>query len=639
MLDFMRRNARSWGIKIALGIICVVFVFFMGGGGQIGGGSDTVASVGETGISVTDFQRAQAANRNLYREQYGNNLPPELLRALDIPARTLGQLIDSALLEQEASRLGLLVTDESIRMAIRQVPAFQRNGQFSPPVYRNALSRQGSNPASFEENMRRDLLVSQLADVIRRGVHVADDEALNRYKTDNEKATLSYLEFSGQGLTSQVEVSEEALGDFFAERPDDYRRDETVALSYLAYRPEDFEVGLEISEERIEEYYILNKESEFSIPEEVSARHILKKAASEDDEETRTAARSAIEAALERLDGGMNFAELARETSDDSTAAEGGDLGSFGRGRMVAAFDRAAFSLATGETSGIIETRFGFHIIQVYERQQPGYRTLDEVREQTAQKLRKEVAHDTAFDTAAGDAEEVHEGEASFEELAERRSIKIERTALVTRGDLIPGLGAVPDLVDAASAIGAVGETSDPVRVGDVYYIVKLAERRTSYVPELEEARAEVERDYRDRQAQELARSQAEDTLVRLESGSSLADIALETEREIASSQSFTRRGAFVLGIGNLPGIKELAFATEQGRPLSRVFTQRGKAYVFVVSAHEQADPDGFEQAREELLDRLRDDRVQESFNGLLTTLKREAKIVYNQDLVRTLVP
>lgn len=639
MLDFMRRNARSWGIKVALGIICVVFVFFMGGGGQIGGSSNTVATVGKAEISVDDFQRAQTSTRNVYRDQYGGNLPPELLRALDIPGRTLAQLIDSALLEQEASRLGLLVTDESVRMAIRQVPAFQRDGQFSSALYRAALSRQGSGPPAFEADMRHELLVSQLADIIRHGVHVVEAEARERYTTDNEKVTLSFIEFSGDELTGEVEVSDEALAVFFENRSDNYRRDETVSLRYLAYRPEDFDASVTISDERIEEYYILNRESEFSIPEEISARHILKKLDRDADEETRTAAREALEGALKQLETGADFAELAAGLSEDSTADTGGELGRFGRGSMVPAFDRAAFALDAGQISEIVETRFGLHIIRVDSRQEAGSRSLEDARDEIAAKLRSGVAADEAFDTAATDAEEIHEGESTFEQLAVRRSLEIGRTELITRGDIVPELGAAPDLVDAASVMNAPGDVSDPVKLGDIYYIVELAERRPSYVPELDEAHEEVEADYLAREAAELARLRAEKTLEGIEGGKTIAELAEATDRETEESQAFTRQGAFVRGIGNLPGIRELAFATEQGQPLSRVFTSRGKAYVFVVSVREQADPESFDETRDDLLERLRDERVQETFTELLTTLKGRTEIVYNQDIVRTLVP
>ena len=140
-------------------------------------------------------------------------------------------------------------------------------------------------------------------------------------------------------------------------------------------------------------------------------------------------------------------------------------------------------------------------------------------------------------------------------------------------------------------------------------------------------------------EAAELARLRAEKTLEGIEGGKTIAELAEATDRETEESQAFTRQGAFVRGIGNLPGIRELAFATEQGQPLSRVFTSRGKAYVFVVSAREQADPESFDETRDDLLKRLRDERVQETFTELLTTLKGRTEIVYNQDTVRTLVP
>ena len=159
MLDVLRRNAKSWVVQVLLGIIAIVFIFFMGGGGAIGRGSTSVATVGETQISVQEWQRAENRNRSVYREQYGDRLTPELLKALDLPSLSLNQLIDQAVLREEASRMGLRVPDEAVRSEIREVPAFQRDGQFSPDAYRAVMQRQAMVPGNFENALRDDLLV------------------------------------------------------------------------------------------------------------------------------------------------------------------------------------------------------------------------------------------------------------------------------------------------------------------------------------------------------------------------------------------------------------------------------------------------------------------------------------------------
>lgn len=644
MLDFMRRNARSWGIKIALGIICLVFVFFMGGGGQIGASRDTMATVGGAEISVPEFQRARVATRARYRDQYGDNLPPELERALNIPSRALSELIDAEVLGQEARRLGLRIPDETVRSAIRQVPAFQRDGVFSSAAYKAAIVRQGLSAAAFEESLRRDLLISQLVDVIRRGVHVTEAEVLADYRQANEKIVLSYVSFAAGDFRDQVEINDEALEELFESDPERYRKPETVRVAYLAYRTDDFKGQGTPSDERVEEYYILNQRN-FSVPEKVSARHILKKVAADADDQTRAEALAAIEGLAARIEEGEDFAELARAHSEDGSASAGGDLGSFGRGRMVPSFEKAAFDLAINETSAVVESQFGYHLIQAYDRQEASTRSLEEAREEIIDKLASEAAADFAFDAAAADAAGLAQGyqadqAESLKDVATRRGLSLETTGLLSRGDIVPGLGSAPAFVDAAIYLEEVGDATDPVRIGEAYYLIELQERRDSYIPLLADIKDQLSQDYRKANATGLARDSADGLLDKLRAGRSLQEATEESGLEIKETGPFTRKGDFVLGLGSLPGLKELAFATTaDGQALSRTFVHRGDAYVFVRSSREQARRKEFKEVREEETLRLRQRKEQEAFSELLKQLKQDIDISYNQELITALIP
>src|SRR5205085_564159 len=291
--------------------------------------------------------------------QMGGAASEQMLKAMNIPKMTLDQLTDGAVLRVEAERLGLKVTEDAIREQLRKVPSFQSNGAFSPGLYRETLRSQSLTPSAFEESVRQDLLESQIADIVRRGAHVSDEDAWQDYLRENRKMTLSYVAIDSAPYEKDVTVDEEALTKFYDSKQESYRRPPSVKVRYIAYKVADLTDKIDVSDVELNEYYDLNKNSEFEQPEQVAARHILKKVAAPDDEASKKAARESIEAIQKRLASGEKFEDIAKAESDDTgSAVKGGDLGLFPRGRMVPAFDAAAFALDVGKTSDVVETDF-----------------------------------------------------------------------------------------------------------------------------------------------------------------------------------------------------------------------------------------------------------------------------------------
>ena len=635
MLDFMRRNASSYVVKVTLGLITLTFIFFMGGGGRLGRSAGALATVGDTTIGVPEFEQAWRRNESFYREQYGERLTPEMLKALDIPSVTLNQLVESAVLRGEAARLGLRVPDQALRDQIRSIPAFKPDGQFSPAVYRAALEGRGMNPTLFEQQMRRDMLAEQLVDIIRRGVHVTEDGAFRDWAKTAEKIRLSYVRIPSSKFVSQVSVSDEALSKFFEDNAEAYREPESVRVRFLAYTPAHFAPETEIKEEAIEEYYVLN-ENEFDREETVSARHILKKVDPDADEQTKNAARAAIDKAKARLDAGEDFAKVAKEESEDAgSAANGGDLGAFGHGKMVKPFEQAAFALKAGETSGIVESPFGYHVILVYARQDAGKRPLAEVHDEIAKKLRDKAATDRAFELAAGDALDLREGRSSMAKLAETRGLTEKTTDFVTKGAVVPDVGATPAFTDAAFALTEKGATSDPVRVGDSYYIIQLDDRRDSRVPQLSEVREKVESDFRAQQATDLANKKASELVEALEGGKTLDDVTRAEGYEIGTTEPFTRGGGFIPGLGNVRGLKDVAFATSKdGEVLPRPFAHESDAFVFVRKSFEEAKREDFDANKDQIFEAVQQREEQAAVGEFIRTLKDKTSISFNDELL-----
>ncbi len=634
MLDFMRRNAGSWFVKIALAIISLTFIFFLGQGGQIGPGQQAVATVGDHEISLREFQQTRIRNDAYFRNTYGDQLTPELLAALDVPGTTLNQLVEGALLRQEADNLGIQVPDDAVRSVIEQMDAFQRNGSFSPGIYRIALQRQGYTPAGFEASIRNEILTGQMRDIVGMGARVTEEETFNEFVRSEQKVKLAYIKVPGEDYRDQVQIEEEALATFFSENGQDYEIPDSVSIEYIAYTPDgNFEVA-EPSREQIEEYYALHEPDEFTRAESVAARHILKRVDAEAPDEDKAAARTALEAAKARLEAGESFADLASEVSDDATAKTGGDLGSFGRGAMVKPFEEAAFALEPGGRSDIVETRFGFHLIEVYERQAGGTVPLDEVEEKIIKKLKDRERKTASLEAAIDDGAALLDG-ASFDKVAADRGIDIEITPLLKLGDEVPGIGKAPSFIAAAVELEKEGDVSEPVRVGDGNYILRLKTHKAAHIPDLATVREDVERDFRKAGAASAARAKADALLAGVRDGKTLEEVAKTAGLETKTTEPFSKRGGFIPGLGAIPGLKDVAFSVKNaGEPLPRTFESRGDAYVLVLEERVSADRDKFDERRDELLDAANKQTANRAYAQFIGKLRSSAQVSYNPELI-----
>jgi peptidyl-prolyl cis-trans isomerase D len=637
VLDYLRRNKSSLAVQIVLGLIAIVFIFFMGGGAGLVGSQTTIAQVGDYPISLTEYRDARNRNEQYYREQYGSRLTPELIQALDLGASTLNQLVDGAVLENEAIRIGLTVPDEAVRYEIREIDAFRPDGVFSVAAYNSSLQRQGLSPSRFETNVRQQMLIGQLVDIVRAGVHVSEDEAFDEYRASSDEVTLEYIKVSSTDLQDTITITDAGLAAYFDENRETYRISDGVKVGYLKYSESDFADADAVSDEDIEDYYSLNVDREFTTKEEVGARHILKKFKG-DDEKQKAEARAAIDKVAERLKAGEDFAEVAKEESEDGSAASGGDLGRFGRGAMVKPFEEVAFDLAVGSTSDVVETQFGYHIIKVYSHEEGRVRPLDEVHDEIAQALANEDAKDRVFDSAADDALAIQDG-VSIDTIAQELARGIEETGTIREGDIIAEITPSAPFVQAALDLTEVGDSSEAVRVGNDYYIIVLRERVPSHLPELDDVRDDVEAEYRKVLASDAARDKADTILAEIKGGKEISDYSAREDIEIDETDSFARPGGFIPGLGNLPAAKEAAFATKNdGDVLPRTYSLRGDAFVLVRKSYDAGTREEFEDVKDERLATVRRRKEQAAMEEFVRSLKESTPITYNQQLVEAYV-
>ena len=392
MLDRMRQHKR-W-LKWSLGLVVLAFVFlyipaFVGdpGAGIVPGG--VLVEIEGRQITVDAFRRVYLQQLQAFQASSGGEVSEETLRQLGIDRQILQQMINDEAQLVEASRLGLTVTDAEVRERIVSLPGLQENGQFiGEDRYRQLLRLQNPplTPGQFEETQRRTLLLERLRTALTDWITVSDAELAEEYRRRNEKVKLGVVTFRTDDYRDQVDASDEDIAALYAQNTGDYRVPEKRRIRFLVIDAESIRATITIAPEEVESYYSTNI-GLYTSPGRVRASHILLRTEDEDE----AAVRRQAEEVLAQAKGGADFAELARQYSEDEATAEfGGDLDFFGRGAMVPEFEAAAFELEPGTISEPVQTAFGFHIIKVVEKVEETVQTLDDVREQITSQLQFE---------------------------------------------------------------------------------------------------------------------------------------------------------------------------------------------------------------------------------------------------------
>ena len=395
MLDRMRRH-KGW-LKWSLALVVLTFVVFYipdflttsTGAAP----SEVLAEVEGEPITVGAFTRRYNAQVQAYRNAYGGQMNDQLLKQLGIDRQILQQLVDEEAMVAESRKQGITVSDVEIRERILALPGFQENGQFiGEQRYRQLLQFQ--NPpmttAEFEKSLRRALQIEKLRNALTGWMSVSDAEVAAEYRKRNEKVKLDVVPVTAEAFKSQVTASDAELAAAFEKSKERYRIGEKRKIKYALVNVDQVRQTITVPEAEIEAFY---QAEHRAVPD---ARRRCAPATSCSRPKARTkrpSRRRPRKCSKMAKAPGADFAALAKKYSEDeSNNANGGDLDYFGRGRMVAEFEQAAFAMKTGEISDLVKTAFGFHIIKVVDNKPETTRPLAEVRAEIEDQLKWQKA-------------------------------------------------------------------------------------------------------------------------------------------------------------------------------------------------------------------------------------------------------
>jgi len=627
MFELVQKNKRL--IQALIILIIIPFAFFgLEAYTRAKRGTD-VATVDGEGITVREFSEALRAQQDRLRAAFGGQLDPSAYDTPEMREALVEAMIAERLVATAAVKSRLLVSDETLRGVISRMPAFQKGGQFSNADYEALLRAQGLTEAQFEARLRYDLTVGELREAVTQTAIAPKTVAARIDALEEEKREISdSLVPAGLYLDKVSVTPEQAKAHYDAHRAE-YRSPERVRVEYVVLSAEALGKASAVSEEELKKAYA-SAGNRYRVGEQRRASHILIKLAPDADEATRRAAHEKAEKILAEVKAAPDrFAELAKKYSEDvGSAAKGGELGLFGRGMMVKGFEDAAFALKAGETSGIVETEFGLHIIRVTEVQPERARPFEEVRKELSAALQQEKGKRRFAELAESFANQVYEQADALKPVAERFKLEVKTSDWITKTPR-PEYGVLnnPRLLSALFSPDALKErrNTDAIEVGsDTLVAARVLEHEPARQRSFDEVRADVEQTLRRDAAVKRATEAGEAILARLQKGES-SDVKWSAARMVSRREPNGLEPAVLRTAMALGGEKLPAYFGEI-RP--------GEGYAVYRLSKVVAAPQPSDDKLRQDLERLRQRLAASEYAGYVASLRERADVsIYRDNL------
>jgi peptidyl-prolyl cis-trans isomerase D len=538
MLQDIRDNSQSTIAKIIVFAVIISLSIF-GIEAIVGGfgGEPSVATVNGNDITEREFQRAvQIRRQQILREM--ERPDPTLLDEGAINSRVLDNLIDQALVYQDAKDRGLDMTDAEIDRLITSMPAFQVDGQFNQQRFMSLVRNQGMGIQEFRQALRRDYITRQIQLAIATGAFVNPETARELLALQRQSRSIATLSLDESLVADQVTVTDDEIESFYAENDERFMRPESVDVAWIELDRNAMKNEVEVAEEDLRALYQQRVET-MEAREERRAAHIL--LIPESGGEVAAERIAEVEAALEE---GQEFAEVAQRLSDDpGSANSGGDLGFATRDSFEEAFSEALFSVKSeGEVVGPVKTSYGVHFIKLLDVRTQEKPKFEELRDNLRDELATEKANGLYIERSDRLAD-IAFSAFDLEEPAAELGLEIQRTEDVTRGDnptpfdhngLVRQLFAKDVLED--------GNNTELVEVADGRAVVaRVTEHHPEQKLSLAEVEGEIRQTLRDRAIGKALDERAAEWIAALEQGEEPSAIATKAGAEWTESRTVQR--------------------------------------------------------------------------------------------------
>ncbi|MGD0798433.1 MAG: peptidyl-prolyl cis-trans isomerase [Acidobacteriaceae bacterium] len=563
---------------------------------------------------------AKLAERQMQQQHY----PASTMQALMpyVMPQAAQVLVQRAILEQEAHKLHLDASDEDIRRALkdRYGQVFFPNGKFiGEEAYTALLTSYGLSIKDFEDSVRSEIEIDRLQALVTGGVTVSNDAVRTAYIAQATKVKFDYAVVSSEDVKKTINPSDADLQTFFKQNAARYAQAiaETRKIEYVAFDGSKIPGGKPpVTDAEIESYYAAHQ-ADYKTEEEVKTRHILISSKAGADAQADGAAKAKAQDVLKQVLAGGNFADLAKKYSEDPGSKDaGGELPLMPTAQLDPAYAKAAMALGTGQTSGLVRSSFGYHIIQTEQKQAAGEKPLAEVKDSIVQTLQqqKQGAAEQAFAQALA-AEAKKDG---LDKMAAANGLHAVTTDYVARDGVVGGLSDASALLTQAFATEK-GAAPGTVATGDGMAVFSVLDVKTAHAPEFAAYKDHILDDYRQEQAPRLLQQETAKLAERAKALGDLKKAAAELKAPVKSSDLVGQDGQ-VPDIGSMSGPGAVAFTLAQGA-ISGPINAGQNGVVLTVTDKEAPSAADIAQHMDETREHLLGDSRDEIFRVFLGTL------------------
>ncbi|HKD80633.1 MAG TPA: peptidylprolyl isomerase [Candidatus Angelobacter sp.] len=595
-----------------------------------------VATVGSHEISRDDVARIVEA------QQRQQAYPAALLPFLN--QRAIQELIQEAEVSYESERMGLNVSDKEVQDELRTgmyKETFFPNGQWiGADKYKQLLQQAEVTPERFESGIKNDLLRRKLFSVVAANAVVSQAELEQAFKDKNTKVKFQYALIKLDDILKTIKPTDTELKAFFNANQGHYQNaiPEKRTLKYFVLNDKDTESKITIDPADIQRYYSAHQD-DFRVPERAKVRHILIETPKPGpdgkvDQKGVDEARAKAQDVLKQVKAGGDFAVLAKKYSQDPGSKDnGGELGTgwITRGQTVPEFEKVAFSQSKGQISDLVQTEFGFHIIQTEDKEEAHLKPLSEVKPEIEKAVRQEKLN-AVLNKLSGEVQDFAQKQ-GLEKAAAKYGAQVVQSNPVARTDSLPGVGSQPTFMDTVFT----GQDKGPQigRTPTGYVIFEITKIEPPRSPSLEEIRDRVVTDFKNERANDLLRRKTQEMADRAHAEHDLAKAAKEAGATVKTSDLVGRTGQ-VTDIGSMGGPASVAFGLKQGEISGPLNFGRSQGVLQVVDRQEPSpsDPE-FAKQRDQLHEELAQQKEQELLamfmSDLGTRLEKEGKVKINK--------
>jgi peptidyl-prolyl cis-trans isomerase D len=629
MLKTMRNNLKSLSWTLWLVIIAFIgFIFVQWGSGRFesGGLGRDVASVGRYTISGEDFQKSLTQSLEMYGKQFKDNLSRQMINQLGIAEQVLQGMISGCIVQGEAARLHLRISDAELEEAIRSYPAFQSDGKFiGPEEYERLLAYNHIMVRDFEDGLRKDMLGDKLKELVTAAQVLDLDTLHEEFRKENDKAELQYIAFRSADLKTEPEVSEEELRAYYQKNPGSFLSAEKRAGEVLALKFADFKKEISLTDDELFTYFKQNK-GQFKIagktrvsriwtPYEAATREQVLK----NMEETAAALTPA------------NFADKARELSGDDKAKEGGDWGYWAWQDFSAQEKAIIDSLKAGEISSPVDTGKGFSLIYVSEKVPEQQEDFAAVKARIQDVLQNEKLKRLAGQKIAQVYDKIKKA-GNLKEGAGKLAAKVTDSGLLAQGQPIQGIDEMGYISQRLFSLGE-NEVSQPFELPDGIAVVRLTRIVPPQTEKFEDIRGKVKSEVQNAKKLEILAARAGSVAVELNriTDAKKADDYLKKEGLKAETATF-QRGNRLADFPETAGLDDRVFAMGENAGYAPVSLQNAVILVRVKSKKVTSEAD-FAREKEGFYSRKLEEAKNSSYGSFLLSRKDAYKIRFNAEI------